>query len=150
MNMDRVDGSTRVAVVGVCIDPPTYEAISYFMAGVPGALVVGNLDHYAGAEREISRALELARVCICFIDYDRSVEEAIWITERLRSEHSDVYRFAVSSSCEPDAIIEAMRAGCVEFLMKPVQPERVLDALARVEAKQKEKARSKTRGKIIT
>src|SRR5438876_4963536 len=144
--MDTVGASTRVAVLAVCLDPPTYEAISYFMAGVPGALVLGNLDHYAGAEREISRALELARVCICFIDYDRSVEEATWIMDRLRSEHAAVYGFAVSSSSEPDAIIGAMRAGCVEYLIKPVQPERVLEGVARVDAKQKEKGGARVGG----
>jgi pilus assembly protein CpaE len=148
--MDTAATSTRITVVGVCLDPPTYEAISYFMAGVPGALVIGNLDHYAGAEREIGRALELARACVCFIDYDRNVGEANWIAERLRAEHAAVYGFAVSSSSEPETIIGAMRAGCVEYLIKPVQPERVLDGLARVEAKQKEKARAKVRGKIIT
>jgi pilus assembly protein CpaE len=148
--MDTAGASTRLSVVTVCLDPPTYDAVSYFMAGVPGALVSGNLDHYGGAEREISRALELAHVCICFIDYDRSVEEATRITERLRSEHAAVYTFAVSSSSEPEAIIAAMRAGCVEYLLKPVQPERVLDGLARVEAKQKDKARTRVRGKIIT
>ena len=148
--MDRVEASTRVAVMTVCLDSATSEAISYFIAGVPGAVVVGNLDHYAGAEREIGRALDLARVRTCFIDYDRNVEEATWITERLRSEYPDVHTFAVASSSEPDAIIGAMRAGCVEYFVKPVQHERVLDGLTRVEAKQKEKARSRTRGKIIT
>jgi pilus assembly protein CpaE len=150
MNMDKVDQSTRVAVAGVCVDPTTFEAVSYFMAGVPGALVIGNLDHYANAEREAGRALEPARTRTCFIDYDRNSEEAIWITERLRSEYPDVHAFAVSSSSEPDAIIAAMRAGCVEYFVKPVQHERVLDAVARVQAKQKEKGHSKVRGKVIT
>jgi pilus assembly protein CpaE len=148
--MDSPNASNRVAVVGVCLDPGTYEAISYFMATVPGAVAIANLDHYAGADREIARALENARTCICFIDYDRSAEEATWITERLRSEHGNVYGFAVASSSEPEAIIAAMRAGCVEYLIKPVQPERVVDGVGRVEAKQKEKARSSIRGKIIT
>jgi len=43
-----------------------------------------------------------------------------------------------------------MRAGCTEYLLKPVQHERVLDGLARVEAKQKKKARTGVRGKVIT
>jgi pilus assembly protein CpaE len=148
--MDTANASNRVAVVGVCLDPGTYEAISYFMAGVPGSVVIGNLEHYAGADREIARALENARSCICFIDYDRSAEEATWITERLRFEHGNVYGFAVASSSDPEAIIGAMRAGCVEYLIKPVQSERVVDGVGRVEAKQKEKARSSVRGKIIT
>src|SRR4051812_18535334 len=148
--MATVEASTGIAVITVCLDPTSYEAISYFIAGVPGAVVVGNLDHYSGAERSIGRALDLARTRICFIDYDDNTEEAIWITARLRAEYPDVHCFAVSSNSEPDRIIGAMRAGCAEYLVKPVEHERVLDGLTRAEAKQKENARSKIRGKVIT
>jgi len=148
--MATADGSTGLAVITVSLDPTSYEAISYFIAGVPGAVVVGNLDHYSGAEREIGRALDLARTRICFIDYDENTEEAIWITARLRAEYPDVHCFAVSSHSEPDRIIGAMRAGCAEYLAKPVEHERVLDGLTRAEAKQKEKARAKVRGKVTT
>jgi pilus assembly protein CpaE len=148
--MDTVGASTRVAVITVCLDTTSCAALSHFMAGVPGAVVLGNLEHYAGAEREIGRALDLARTRICFIDYDRNTGEAIWITQRLRSEFPDVQIFAVSAYPEPEGIIAAMRAGCAEYLLKPVQHERVLDGLARVETKQKERARPKIRGKVIT
>jgi len=136
--------------MAVCLDATSYEALSHFMAGVPGAVIFGNLDHYVGVEREISRALDLAQTRICFIDYDRNTEEAMWMTDRLRSEYPDVHSFAVSAYSEPEAIIAAMRAGCAEYLLKPVQHERVLDGIARVEAKQKKRARSTVRGKVIT
>src|SRR6266850_1733877 len=148
--MATAEKSARVAAMAVCLDSISYEALSHFMAGVPGAVMVGNLDHYAGVEREIGRALDLAHTRICFIDYDRNTEEAIWMTERLRSEYPDVQSFAISAYSEPEAIIAAMRAGSAEYLLKPVQHERVLDGLARVESKQKKKARSTVRGKIIT
>src|SRR5438445_2976421 len=150
MNMGTVERSARVGVMAVCLDATSYEALSHFMAGVPGAVIIGNLDHYVGVEREIGRALDLAQTRICFIDYDRNTEEAIWMTERLRSEYPDVHSFAVSAYSEPEAIIAAMRAGCAEYLLKPVQHDRVVDGLARVEAKQKKRARSTVRGKVIT
>src|SRR6266403_3245749 len=148
--MATVEKSPRIAVMAVRLDLTSYEALSHFMAGVPGAVVVGNLDHYAGVEREVGRALDLAQTRICFIDYDQNTEEAIWVTERLRSEFPDVHSFAVSAYSEPEGIIAAMRAGCAEYLLKPVQHERVLEALSRVDAKQKKKARTGTRGKVIT
>src|SRR5712675_13195 len=148
--MATVDKSTRIAAMAICLDATSYEALAHFMAGVPGAVVVGNLDNYVGIEREISRALELANTRICFVDYDRNTEEAIWITERLRSEYPDLQTFAISAYSEPDGIIAAMRAGCAEYLLKPLQHDRVLDGLARVQAKQKKKARSGARGKIVT
>jgi pilus assembly protein CpaE len=148
--MGTVERSARVGVMGVCLDVASFEALSHFLAGVPGAVIYGNPDHYVGVEREIGRALDLAQTRVCFIDYDRNTEEAIWMTERLRSEYPDVHSFAVSAYSEPEAIIAAMRAGCAEYLLKPVQHDRVLDGLARVEAKQKKRARSTVRGKVIT
>src|SRR6266849_6811177 len=148
--MATTEKSARIAVMAVCLDPTSYEALSHFMSGVPGAVIIGNLDHYVGVEREVGRALDLAHTRICFIDFDQNTEEAIWVTERLRSEFPDVHSFAVSAYSEPEAIIAAMRAGCAEYLLKPVQHERVLNGLARVEAKQKKKTRSTVRGKVIT
>ncbi|HET7107410.1 MAG TPA: AAA family ATPase [Candidatus Acidoferrum sp.] len=148
--MATVERSARIGVMAVCLDATSFEALSHFMAGVPGAVIYGNPDHYVGVEREVGRALDLAQTRICFIDYDRNTEEAIWMTERLRSEYPDVHSFAVSAYSEPEAIIAAMRAGCGEYLLKPMQHERVLDGLARVDAKQKKKARTGTRGKVIT
>src|SRR6266404_1032107 len=148
--MASAEKPSRVAIMAVCIDATSYEALSHFVAGVPGAAILGNLDHYAGVEREVGRALDLAQTRICFIDYDQNTEEAIWVTERLRSEFPDVHSFAVSAYSEPEGIIAAMRAGCAEYLLKPVQHERVLEALSRVDAKQKKKARTGTRGKVIT
>ncbi len=148
--MGTVERSARIGVMAVCLDATSYDALSHFMAGIPGAVIFGNPDHYVGVEREIGRALDLAQTRVCFIDYDRNTEEAIWMTERLRSEYPDVHSFAVSAYSEPEAIIAAMRAGCAEYLLKPVQHDRVLDGLARVEAKQKKRAKSTVRGRVIT
>jgi len=148
--MSAIESPVRIAVITVRLDRPSYGVLSHFMATVPGAVLVGDLDHYVGAEREIDRALTRGHTRVCIVDYDQNTEEAIWITERLRSEHPDVCVFAASASSEPERIIAAMRSGCAEYLLKPVQHERLLEGLARMEAKQKEKARSKVRGKIIT
>ena len=148
--MATSEASARIAVIAVCLDTASYHVVSQFVAGMPGAVLVGNLDHYVGAEREVGRALDLAHTRICFIDYDQNTEQAIWVTERLRSEYPDVHSFAVSSYSEPEGIIAAMRAGCSEYLLKPVLYERVVEGLARVQAKQKKKARSTVRGKVLT
>ena len=148
--MTAIESPVRIAVITVRLDRPSYGALAHFMATVPGAVLVGDLDHYVGAEREIDRALTRGHTRVCIVDYDQNTEEAIWITERLRSEHPDVCVFAASASSQPERIIAAMRSGCAEYLLKPVQHERLLEGLARMEAKQKERARSKVRGKIIT
>jgi pilus assembly protein CpaE len=146
--MQTLGTSTRVAVIAVCLDPTSYQTLSHFMSGVPGAEMLGNVNHYSGAEREVGRALDLARTRICFIDYDQSADEATWVTERLRSEYPEVHIFAVSTYSEHEAVIAAMRSGCAEYLVKPIQHERVVDGLTRVAAKQNEKQRAKVRGTV--
>ncbi|MGI9101711.1 MAG: AAA family ATPase [Terriglobales bacterium] len=148
--MGSVDASTKLALIGVCLDPGSYNSLAHFLMSMPAAVPVANLDHYVGAEREVARALDPAQSRICVIDYDHNSDEAIWITERLHAEQPDVYVFAASANPDPERIIAAMRAGCTEFLLKPLQHDRVVDAFARVEAKQKQRSRSKVRGKVIT
>src|SRR3954465_13765605 len=124
--MTATHSPARIAVMAVCLDRSSYAALSHFIATVPGAVLVGNLDQYAGAEREIERGLSHAATGICVLDYDQNAEEALRITERLRSEHPTVSVFAASAASEPDRIIAAMRAGSAEYLLKPIQHERVL------------------------
>jgi pilus assembly protein CpaE len=128
----------------------SHRTLANFMLAVPGAAMAASVEGYSGAEREVGRAGENARTRVCFIDYDRNNEQAIWTTEHLRNNYPDVHVFAVSANTEPERIIAAMRVGCIEYLLKPIQNDRVLDGLARVEAKQKERLRSKVHGKIIT
>src|ERR1051326_4174172 len=113
--MSAAEAPVRIAVVSICLDRTSYTALSHFMATVPGAALVGDLDRYLGAEREVERALSRGHTRVCIVDYDQNVTDAISITERLRSDHPDICIFAASASSEPDRIIAAMRAGCAEY-----------------------------------
>jgi pilus assembly protein CpaE len=147
--MNTTETPAKIAVMAVCLDSTSYQALLELIPSVPGAVASGNLDRYVGAEREVGRTLERAQIGVCFIDYDQNTQESMWITERLRSESPNAHIFAVSSHSEPERIIAAMRAGCAEYLLKPLQHERVRDGLTRAEAKLKERGRSGVRGKII-
>lgn len=140
----------RFAVVTVGLDQVSYRALAHFMSGVPSSVMASTMDSYSGAEWEAGRIGEHASMRICFIDYDQDPEQAIHVTERLQASHPEMHLFAVSSYPDPERIIVAMRAGCAEYLLKPLQMERVQEGLTRVEARQREKTRSKVRGKIIT
>jgi pilus assembly protein CpaE len=148
--MTKTDETVRIAVSTVALDPTSYRALLHFVSTTSGAAIAASLDSYSGAEWEIGRAGEQSPVRICFIDYDQSSEHAIWITERLRTDHPEIHVFAVSAYSEPERIIVAMRAGCAEYLLKPMQGERVLEGVARAEAKQRERTRSKVRGRTFT
>jgi len=140
----------KIAVITVGLDPLTYRTLAHLMSGVPSAAMAGSIDTYSGAEWEVSRVGDQAAMRVCFIDYDQDPEQAIRATERLKADHPDVHLFAISSHSDPERIIVAMRAGCAEYLLKPLQMDRVQEGLTRVEARQKEKARSKVRGRMIT
>ncbi len=142
--------NNNIAVTTVGLDPMSYRTLNNFMLAVPGAVMAANLESYSGAEREIARAGDKARTRICFIDYDQNYEQAVWVTEHIRNNNPDVSVFAVTANTEPERIVAAMRVGCAEYLLKPLQNDRVLDALARVDAKQKDRTRSKIHGKVIT
>lgn len=148
--MVSVGTSARIAVVGVCLDMQSYNALSHSILPVPAAVAVGNIDRYVGAEREVARLLESAYNRICVVDFDQNTDEAMRVAERLHTEHPDLYIFAASENSQPDGIIAAMRAGCAEYLLKPLQSDRLLEGIARVESRQREKVRSKIHGKIIT
>ena len=150
VNLSSTANTASLAVSTVGLDAMSYRALANFMLAVPGAAMAASVEGYSGAEREVGRAGEKSRTRVCFIDYDRNNEQAVWITEHLRTNYPDVHVFAVSANTEPERIIAAMRVGCIEYLLKPIQNDRVLDGLARVEAKQKERMRSKIHGKIIT
>jgi pilus assembly protein CpaE len=150
VNLASAANTAGITVTTVGLDAMSHRTLANFMLAVPGAAMAASVEGYSGAEREVGRAGENARTRVCFIDYDRNNEQAIWTTEHLRNNYPDVHVFAVSANTEPERIIAAMRVGCIEYLLKPIQNDRVLDGLARVEAKQKERVRSKVHGKIIT
>jgi len=150
INQASTVNTASLVVSTVGLDAMSYRTLANFMLAVPGAVMAASVEGYSGAEREVGRAGDKARTRVCFIDYDRNNEQAVWVTEHLRNNYPDVHVFAVSTNTEPERIIAAMRVGCIEYLLKPVQNDRVLDGLARVEAKQKERTRSKVHGKIVT
>ncbi len=61
------------------------------------------------------------------------------VAERIRSGLPSVAVFAVSSQIHPEAILEAMRCGCGEYLAKPLDREQLINAMLRIGAQRKEK-----------
>jgi pilus assembly protein CpaE len=149
VNMSQAGDRLKIALITVGLDPLTYRTLSHFISGMPSAGIAASIDTYSGAEWELGRAGEQAPTRVCFIDYDQDPEQAIRVTERLRADYPDVHVFALSSHSDPERIIVAMRAGCAEYLLKPLEIDRVQEGLIRVEARQKEKTRSKVCGRVI-
>ena len=85
---------------------------------------------------------------ICVIDFDRDREKASRTAEKVREALPETAIFAASSNAQPDLIIRAMRSGCNEYLIKPVDRHQLLEAMARVGGRKKEK-REQAPGQLL-
>src|SRR5947209_2241686 len=76
---------------------------------------------------------------ICIVDFDRDRRLAAAAAEMIHSAAPETALFAVSSDSQPDLIIQAMRSGCSEYLLKPMGREQLLNSVARVGGRRRER-----------
>ena len=76
---------------------------------------------------------------VCLLDFDHDRRSAALVAERIHAEAPETSIFAVSSQRQSDLIIQAMRSGCSEYLAKPLDSEQLLNAVARVGGRRREK-----------
>ena len=142
--------SSELSIGVLCInmDPTSRERLETLVAQTPGAHVVDNVDRQVTG-REVLGLLEQFQHRVCVIDFDEG-EDSHRACQRLRdSSDGSVTIFAASSDAGPDQIIQAMRCGCSEYLIKPFQPEQVLDSLAHVLARRRGGLQGQ-KGRVIT
>lgn len=139
----------RVGILCIDMDSSSRESLSAMADQTPGAYVVDNVDRRITA-REAMRILEPFQHRVCVIDLDEDAEEGSRIAQRLRDGcDNGVTIFAACSDGNSERIIAAMRAGCSEYLVKPFQPDRILDALAHVESRYQGKLQVQ-KGRVVT
>jgi pilus assembly protein CpaE len=139
----------RVGILCINMDTSSRESLEAMVTQAPGAYVVGNVDRHITA-REAMRMLEPFQQRVSVVDFDGNVEENGRIAQRLRDAcDNSMVVFAASSDSNPETIIAAMRCGCTEYLLKPLQVEGVLDALAQLELRRPGKVQVQ-KGRIIT
>ena len=123
----------RIGVLCINVDPASRESLEVMVAQTPGARVVDNVDRLI-TPREVLRMLDQFQHRVCVLDFDDG-DESFRMAQKLRAGcGTAVTLFAASSDASPEQIITAMRAGCSEYLVKPFQPDRVLEAFAHVES----------------
>ncbi len=123
---DPVKAATRenlpsgdpLSVVSICLDKETWGVLKLFADSVP----LVRLDRHLGEYR---------------VDDHESVLD--WIGSPAPDVSPEASIFAVSSQHQSDLIIQAMRSGCSEYLVKPLDSEQMLNAIARVGGRRREK-----------
>jgi pilus assembly protein CpaE len=136
------DTSPRpLGLVAVFFDSDTLEVLKIFVESVPSmARLRASLPDYQTAEHDsITDLIGEPGPDVCLIDFDKDRREAIAAAERIHSKAPETAIFAVSARSEADLIIQAMRCGCSEFLVKPIDRTLLLHAVARVGGRRKEK-----------
>ena len=128
--------SSELAIGVLCVnmDPASRERLDSLVSEVPGAHVVDNVDRQITA-REVLSLLEQFQHRVCVIDFDESEDTSRTCRRLLDGGEGRVTIFAASSDSSPEQIIRAMRCGCTEFLLKPFQPDEILEALTHVQAR---------------
>jgi len=122
-----------LSLVSICLDSETQRLLEFLIESVPRLQLRAHVDGY-GAEDpdEIIVWLKDPHPDICLVDFDRDRRDAALTAERIHAHAPETTIFAVSSHAQPDLIIQAMRSGCSEHLVKPLTREQFLEAIARV------------------
>jgi pilus assembly protein CpaE len=130
-----------VSVVGVCVDDEMWRVLGLF-AGSTGLIQLrARVPDYRSAQDPdaLLESLGNSRPDICLVDFDKDRQSAAMAAERIHSGLPETAVFAVSSQTHPEAILEAMRSGCGEYLVKPLDREQLVKAIARIGSRRKEK-----------
>ena len=145
------NGQSGLRVVTVGVSAETAEKVQAATTREHGVFV-GALQDYSLHEGELQPLLKLqnAELSVCVIDFDKhraqAVQAANSIQMMLRGRGTLI---ALSAQADPSLIVEAMRAGCSEYLSKPVSAEQVSEALTRLLARLYGTREVKASGKIV-
>jgi pilus assembly protein CpaE len=138
--LEGFSSSQPLSVIGICLDEETWAVLKLFAESAPLIKLRSQLSEYQAEDSDqVSDWLGPPMPDICIIDFDRDRRKAAQAAENIRSTAPDTAIFAVSGDAQPDLIIQAMRSGCGEYLLKPIGREQLLNAVARVGGRRKER-----------
>ena len=137
---DSFSGTVPLSVISICLDDETTAVLQSFAESAPLIRLRSQLSEYRVRETD-SAAEWLGEPApdICIVDFDRDRRKAALAAESIHSTSPETAIFAVSADAQPDLIIQAMRSGCSEYLLKPIGREQLLNAVARVGGRRKER-----------
>lgn len=133
--------SEPVSVVGVSVDDEIWRFLGLF-AESTGLIQLRSriAETRSGLDQDaVLEYLGNPGPHICLVDFDKDRRGAAIVAERIHTALPETAVFAVSSQTQPDAILEAMRSGCGEYLVKPIDREQLIKAVARIGARRKDK-----------
>lgn len=129
-----------LSLVGVCLDDTTWQDIKSFAESTGLINLRFHLGDYRTQDRDsVPEYLGDPMPDICLLDFDKDRRRAGMMAERIHASAPGTALFAVSAHPDPNAILEAMRSGCSEYVTKPLDRDQFVSAVVRVGARRKEK-----------
>ncbi|QHN02691.1 AAA family ATPase [Granulicella sp. WH15] len=126
----------NVVVMTVCTDVADTSALVRAVGKKPWALSLSHFDTYVSSSRRPSSASQIkaASLCLAFVDFDKSTDSAVETTQYLSQTFTGkITIIAVSGSLDPARILMAMRTGCSEFLVKPLNEAALTGLLNKID-----------------
>jgi pilus assembly protein CpaE len=137
---ESIPPSEPLSVISICLDKETWGILKLFADSTPVVKLQKHLNDYRVDDHEsVLDWIGDPPPDICLLDFDDNRRSAALVAERIHADAPETAIFAVSSQSQPDLIIQAMRSGCGEYLLKPLDPEQLLNAVARVGGRRKER-----------
>ena len=126
-----------LSVVGVGLDNETSRFLALFATS--SSLIRLRSQVEIEDEDTVIDQVGQTAAAACLIDFDSNRRTAVAIAERVHASLPGTAIFAISGQTQPNAILEAMRCGCSEYLTKPIDRNQLANAVSRIGARRKEK-----------
>ncbi|MGH9538235.1 MAG: AAA family ATPase [Terriglobales bacterium] len=137
---ENLPPSDPLLMVSICLDKETWGILKLFSDSAPLVELDRHLGEYRVDDHEsVLDWIGSPAPDVCLLDFDHDRRSAAMVAERIHAEAPETAIFAVSSQSQSDLIIQAMRSGCTEYLVKPLDTEQLLNAVARVGGRRREK-----------
>ena len=134
MNGELPNSTAGMCAATLCLDRGTADAVKQAIARKNG-IFAGDLDDYArfNTDMLLLQKLQRSEVPIWVIGFDRDRSAAVAAANAIQqSLHGRGNLIAVSDKSDPTLILQAVRAGCGEYLTLPVAVDQLAEALDRV------------------
>jgi pilus assembly protein CpaE len=128
----------RFTVFTVCADEETVANVMDGCAYAPDTEFAGDFPDYIarGKRPQFSQRVKDSAACIAIIDFDRDPEKAAQSAEIVNQALAGkIATVAVSNRGDAELVLEAMRAGCGEFLTRPFDLAQFTATIARLQAR---------------
>jgi pilus assembly protein CpaE len=135
-----------LGIVTVSVEKRAGASLRDIVDSLPGFEITGELDQY---DAELLQELQQRRPDVCVIDFDDNRENAALRAEQIKNAMPKTSVFALASDSRPELIIEAMRSGCSEYLLKPPARDRVVQAFVKHEKRERERISPVKKGKVF-